>query len=441
MSDLTVDRYHHAFRTLARTLPGAELPWLRGARRSAFERFDKLRFPTTRQEDWKYTNVASIGAREWHFASPRGDVDVSAIVDDLILDKSVHRLVFVNGRHAPRLSRTSGLPEGIFIGSLTRALREIPEQLEALLAHHTPHDGFEALNTAFLSDGYVLVLPPDCRLDAPIQMLFVAEEAGLAIHPFNVVIAGRGARCTVIEQFVGVADDSYLTNTVTRIVVKEGADVEHCRIQQDARRAYHIGRLALDQERASHVASHSFALGAALSRVEIDTRLMGTDADCTLNGLYFALARQHVDHHTCIDHESARCTSREFYRGVLDGAAHGVFNGRVIVHQDAQKTDAHQSNRNLLLSRDAEIDTKPQLEIYADDVKCTHGATVGKLDEAQLFYLRARGIDEPQARATLIWAFARDIVDRVSDENVRGRLAKMLLARMPDGERIQRELA
>ncbi len=439
MNEPMLDRYHHAFRTLARTLPGAELAWLRGARRNAFERFDKLRFPSTRLEDWKYTNVAQIGAREWHFASPRGDdVDVSTIVDDLVLDKSAPRLVFVNGRHAPRLSRTSALPEGVFIGSLTRALREMPERMETLIAHHAPHDGFEALNTAFLSDGYVLVLPPDCRLDVPIQMLFVADEAGLAINPFNAVIAARGARCTVIEQFVGVADDSYLTNTVTRIVADEGADIEHCRIQQEARRAYHIGRVMLAQARASHVASHSFAFGAALSRVEIDARLSGTDARCELDGLYFAGARQHVDHHTRIDHESARCTSRESYRGVLDGAAHGVFNGRVIVHQDAQQTDAHQSNRNLLLSREAEIDTKPQLEIYADDVKCTHGATVGKLDEAQLFYLRARGIGEREARATLIWAFARDIVDRVGAEHVRGRLAKMLLARLPDGERIER---
>ena len=437
MSDATLDRYHHAFHTLARTLPGAELAWLRGARRNAFERFDKLRFPSTRLEDWKYTNVAPIGAREWHFASPRGDaIDVATIVDDLVLDKSAHRLVFVNGRHAPRLSRTSDLPEGVFIGSLTRALREIPERIETLIAHHAPHDGFEALNTAFLSDGYVLVLPPDCRLDAPIQMLFVADEAGLAMHPFNAVVAGRGARCTVIEQFVGIADDSYLTNTVTRIVAEEGAEVEHCRIQQEARRAYHIGRLTLAQQRASHVTSHSFALGAALSRVEIDARLFGVEARCELNGLYFAGARQHVDHHTRIDHESARCTSREYYRGVLDGAAHGVFNGRVIVHQDAQLTDTHQSNHNLLLSHDAEIDTKPQLEIFADDVKCTQGATAGKLDEAQLFYLRARGIDELQARATLIWAFARDIVDRVSAQSVRARLAKMLLARMPEGERI-----
>lgn len=438
MSESTLDRYHHAFRTLVRTLPGAELAWLRGARRNAFETFDKLRFPSTRLEDWKYTNVAPIGAREWHFASPRADdAGVCAIIEDLLLDKSAHRLVFVNGRHAPKLSRTNDLPEGVFMGSLTRALREVPERLEALIAQHALNDGFEALNTAFLSDGYVLILPPDCSFDEPLQMLFIADEAGLAMNPFNAVLAGRGARCTVIEQFVGIADDSYLTNAVTRIVAEEGADIEHCRIQHEARRAYHIGRVELTQQRGSHIASHSFALGAALSRVQIDTHLNGTDTRCELNGLYFAGARQHVDHHTRIDHESARGTSREYYRGVLDGAAHGVFNGRVIVHQDAQQTDTHQANHNLLLSHDAEIDTKPQLEIYADDVKCTHGATVGKLDEAQLFYLRARGLDEPLARATLIWAFARDIVDRVRAERVRERLAKMLLARMPEAERIR----
>jgi Fe-S cluster assembly protein SufD len=438
MTDSTLDLYRHAFRTLAKTLPGAELGWLRSARRHAFERFEALRFPTTHAEEWKYTNVAPIEQHAWHFTSPRGDnVAVSSIVDDLVLDKSAVRLVFVNGRHAPKLSQLQGLPEGAFVGSLTRALREIPERMEPLIARVMPHDGFAALNTAFLSDGYVVVLPPDCRIERPMQMLFLADEAGLATHPFNAVLAARGSRCSIVEQFVGVADDSYLTNAVTHIAAAADAEVEHCRVQEEARRAFHVARVDIAEERASHVASHSFAFGGTLSRVEIDVRFAGTDARTELTGLYFAGSRQHLDHHTRIDHELPRCTSREHYRGVLDGASHGVFDGRVIVHQGAQQTDAHLENQNLLLSRDAEIDTKPQLEIYADDVKCTHGATVGRLDENQLFYLRARGIDEPVARATLVWAFARDVIDRVGADSVRARLAKLLLARTPAAERIR----
>jgi FeS assembly protein SufD len=438
MSESTLDLYHHAFRTLVKTLPGAEFGWLRSARRHAFERFEALHFPTTRLEDWKYTNAAPIGQRTWHFASPRGDnVDVSGIVDDLVFDKVSARLVFVNGRHVPKLSRMQGLPEGTFVGSLTRALREMPERFEPLIARETPHDGFAALNTAFLSDGYVVVLPAACRIETPLHMLFIADEAGLAMHPFNAVFAERGSRCAVVEQFVGIADDSYLMNAVTRIVAAEEADVDHCRIQEEGRRAFHIARVDAAQQRGSHVVSHSFAFGSMLSRVQIDVRFGGTDARADLDGLYFARARQHMDHHTRIEHELPRCTSREHYRGVLDGASHGVFDGRVIVHQGAQQTDAHLENQNLLLSRDAEIDTKPQLEIYADDVKCTHGAAVGRLDENQLFYLRARGIDEPVARATLVWAFARDIVERVGADPVRDRLTKLLLARTPDAERIR----
>jgi Fe-S cluster assembly protein SufD len=223
-------------------------------------------------------------------------------------------------------------------------------------------------------------------------------------------------------------------NTATEIFADDDADIEHCRIQQEARSAFHIAHIGVAQQRASRFTSHSFAFGAALSRVQIDTRLDAADACAELNGLYFVGARQHVDHHTRIDHLKPRGTSREHYRGVLDGAAHGVFDGRVIVHEDAQQTNAHQGNDNLLLSRDAEIDTKPQLEIHADDVKCTHGATVGQLDETPLFYLRSRGIDERTARALLVWAFARESIERLDNRALQSRLTQQLLARVPGGE-------
>ncbi|HYS63484.1 MAG TPA: Fe-S cluster assembly protein SufD [Paraburkholderia sp.] len=444
MKDQSLDSFHHAFRQVARTLPGAELPWLRAACRSAFEQFDALGLPTTRQEDWKYTDVSAIGKRSWHFAPQRtggtghtGDSDMRRVVDELALDPAGHRLAFVNGRHVPRLSKLNGLPHGVFVGSLARALREMPQRLEAAIASKTYADGFAALNSAFLADGFAVVLPPGEVIDQPLHMLFLSDEPGLAVQPFNVVLAGARSGCTIVEHFVGLGGDAYWTNAVTRVVADEQADVQHYRLQQEGPKAFHIASVVVAQQRASRFASHAFAFGGALSRTGISTSLNAAHAQATLSGLYFVGGRQHVDHHTRIDHADVHGTSREYYRGVLDGAAHGVFNGRVIVHPYAQQTDAHQANHNLLLSHDAEIDTKPQLEIYADDVKCTHGATVGQLDEDHLFYLRARGVEERMARALLTYAFARDVIERVRIDSLRGRLEDVLLARTREGERIR----
>ncbi|MDR3096206.1 MAG: Fe-S cluster assembly protein SufD [Paraburkholderia sp.] len=438
MSETMRDYYREAFRATVKTLPGVELPWLRSARRRAFERFETLGFPGTQLEAWKYTSVTPIAQPCWHFSpahpAPADLAGLASIVGDLVPDDVAARLVFVNGRCVPKLARLAGLPEGAFIGSLRQAMREMPGRLQPVMARREQQDGFAALNGAFLSDGYVVVLPENCVLEAPLHMLFFADEAGLAMHSFNAVLAARGARCSIVEQFAGIADEAYLVNTATEIVADAEADVQHCRIQQEARSAFHIARVGVSQQRASHFTSHSFAFGGALSRAQIDTRLDAADARADLNGLYLAGARQHVDHHTRIDHEQPRGTSREYYRGVLDGASHGVFDARVIVHPDAQQTDAHQGNDNLLLSRDAQIDTKPQLEIHADDVKCTHGATVGQLDEKPLFYLRSRGIEERMARALLVWAFARVSVERVESAALRARLTQLLLARLPGGE-------
>jgi Fe-S cluster assembly protein SufD len=439
-----LDRFHQAFGTLGSTLAGANLLWLRNARRRAFEQFGALGLPPTRDEDWKYTNVSALERRTLHFApSLDGEVraDRAMACDAAALastDEPTQLLVFVNGCYTPALSRTAGVAGHVFAGSITQALDAMPERLEPLIAAcaDAPANGFAALNSAFFSDGYVIALPRDCVLDAPIHVLFIADEPELANQPFNVVFADAGSQCEIVEHFIGLSDAFYLTNVSTHIVADDGARVDHYRLQQEGRHAFHIASVTAVQRRASHFASHAFAFGAALSRADIATTLDAEDAHATLNGLYVATGRQHVDHHTRIDHAKPRGTSRETYRGVLDGAARGVFNGKVIVHPDAQRTDAHQANHNLLLSRDAEVDTKPQLEIYADDVKCTHGASVGQLDDNQLFYLRARGIDEPVARAVLCHAFARDIVDRVGVPALRTRIEALLLAHVPHGERI-----
>jgi Fe-S cluster assembly protein SufD len=440
----TLDRFHQAFGVLAGTLPGAGLPWLRDARRRAFEQFGALGFPTISQEDWKYTNVSAIEKRPLHFAARRAADQIDAArVGDWSLAGTSHLLVFVNGRYVPRLSRVGRLPGGVLVGSIGEALDVLPDRLEAVISARpapsaaTAANGFAALNAAFFSDGFAVALPPGTAIDEPIHMLFIADEPELAVQPFNVVLADARSRCAIVEHFVNATAEPYLTNTVTRIEVAEGAVLEHHRVQQEGPKAFHLASIDVAQQRASRFASHVFAFGGVLSRTGIGVRLDGEDAQAALNGLYLARGRQHVDHHTRIDHAQPHGTSREYYRGVLDGAARGVFNGRVVVHPGAQKTDTHQANHNLLLSRDAEIDTKPQLEIYADDVKCTHGATVGQLDENQLFYLLARGIDAPVARALLTYAFARDIVERVGIASLRARLEALLLARTPEGERIK----
>lgn len=437
MNHERLDPFHHAFASLAKILPGAELPWLRSARRRAFEQFGAFGVPGGDPEDWKYTNAALLGQRPWHFA-PQGVSDEAAaarIADTLA--PGAPRLVFVNGRHLPKLSRLDPLPHGVFIGSLARALREMPDRLASLFAAQDWPDGFAALNTAFASDGFVVVLPAGAVLEAPLQVLFIGDEADLSIQPFNAVLAGACSGCAIVEHYVGAGEAAYLTNAITHIVAGEHADVQHYRLQQEGRKAFHVAGVSAVQRHASRFASHSFAFGAALSRVAIGARLAAHDAEVTMNGLYFAAGRQHMDHHTRIDHLQPHGTSREYYRGVLGGAARGVFNGRVIVHPDAQRTDAHQANHTLLLSDHAEIDTKPQLEIFADDVRCTHGATVGQLDDEQLFYLRARGIDEVTSRAWLTYAFARDIVERVRIDALRERLDDLLFASVPEGGRVR----
>jgi Fe-S cluster assembly protein SufD len=437
MNAATLDRFHQAFGLLTGNLPGSDLPWLQAVRRRAFEQFAALGFPTTGQEDWKYTNVAAIEKRPLHFAPGGLDYVSAGKVGQLALATASHLLVFVNGRYAPALSRLNTLPGDVFVGNLPHALHTMPERLEPVLAEQPAANGFAALNAAFFADGFAVMLPRGSVVEEPIHALFLVDEADLALQPFNVVLADASSRCAIIEHFVGLNDEPYLTNAVTRILAADGAAVDHYRLQQEGKKAFHVAAMRAEQERGSRFASHVFSLGSALSRTDIGSALNAEGAEVTLNGLYLAGGRQHVDHHTRIEHAKPRGTSREYYRGVLDGAARGVFNGRVVVHPDAQKTDSHQANHNLLLSRDAEVDTKPQLEIYADDVKCTHGATVGQLDDNQLFYLRSRGIEERMARALLTYAFARDIIERVRIDSLRGRLETILLARMPEGDRIK----
>jgi len=340
--------------------------------------------------------------------------------------------VFINGRYAPDFALDDGAPPGARIGNLAAALAERTEGLELLLrgVDGASGNGFEALNAAFWGDGGYIDLATGTVLARPIHLLYITSEGDIATHPRTIVRARAGSHVSIVEHHVGLGDIVSFTNATTRIVIEPGARVEHCKLQQEAPRSFHIGSIRVRQQQDSRFVSSSFALGSALSRTEIDTRLEAPGCEATLNGLYVAGGRQHVDHHTSIDHIAERGTSREWYRGVLDGRSRAVFNGKVVVHPGAQKTDAHQSNRNLLLSEGAEVDTKPQLEIYADDVKCTHGATVGALDDDQVFYLRSRGLDERSARNMLTLAFADEIVSRCGIETLRERVRALLDARL-----------
>lgn len=428
------DHYHNAFQSLQGALVGARLPWLRTARRVAFDCFAELGFPTTREEDWRYTNVTGIEQRAFNFTAPESATLSAEQVDALAL-ADAHLLVFVNGRYAARFSRP--LPAGAHIGSLAATLqRADADRLEPLLAADDARfaNGFAALNAAFWADGAHIDLPSGTAIEAPIHLLYVNTEPDLATHVRTLVHAGAGSRATIVEHFIGAHEGFSFTNARTTIIAGEDAQIEHTVLQQQAPRAFHIAAIEAQQARASRFTSCSFALGARLSRTDIATRFANEHCEASLYGLYMPSGRQHMDHHTTIDHASPHGVSREYYKGVLDGAARAVFNGKVVVQPGAQKTDAHQSNRNLLLSEAAEVDTKPQLEIYADDVKCSHGATVGQLDEQQIFYLRSRGVDERAARNVLTYAFAEEIVARCSVSALRQRVQTLLHARLPDAE-------
>jgi Fe-S cluster assembly protein SufD len=324
--------------------------------------------------------------------------------------------------------------------SLAHALNDGNNTLEPFFSPMNEHTPFFNLNTAFTADGAALHLASDTIVDAPIYLLFIATGKAGAIYPRNILIAEQGSRATVIEHYLGSADARNFTNAITQISVEDGATIEHCKLLQENNEAFHIGGTHAIQGADSHFDSHSFALGGRMMRSDITTRLEGPGSQCNFSGLYLVAGKQHVDHHTRIDHIATNCTSREHYRGVLEESARGVFNGKVIVRPGAQKTDAYQVNHNLLLSRQAEMDTKPQLEIFADDVKCAHGATVGQLDDDMVFYLRSRGINPDLGKALLIYGFANNVITLVRLPALRERLEQILIARLPQGISIKEML-
>ena len=407
---------------------------LTALRTAGAEAFARLGFPTTRSEDWKYTSVSAIATTPFVAAPERavGTLEAAAL-EPYTFGGTWPLVVFLNGRYAPALSQLGALPEGVRVMTLAAAAEQEP----ALLARHlgvaapADRDGFTALNAAFAGEGVLIHVAREMVIDVPVHILHVtdANGAGVMSHPRHVLIADRHAKASVIESYVSLADVSYFTNAVVEVSLNDGATLQLLRIQRESPTAYHVGTVEARQGRDSHFMAFTFHTGAALSRSNVFTVLGGEGCGTTLNGLYMLGGAQHGDHQTRVEHVAPNCFSREAYKGLLDDASHGVFNGKVYVHPEAQKTDGKQTNNTLLLSKDAQIDTKPQLEIFADDVKCTHGATVGRIDETSLFYLKSRGVGALLARQLLMYAFAADVLETIENEAVKEALEQLTMVR------------
>ena len=413
--------------------------WLRGLRRSAFDWVGEHGFPTAKDEAWKYTRVAPILAIPFQPAEPGqhralSDADVARLAGDL----GGPRLVFVNGYFAPDISALQRAPEGVKLTSLASVFAQESEALEPLLRRcllRKQAQAFTALNVALGEDGAFIRIPAHTTVAQPIHLVFISDAGAtpLVSHPLSVVFAGAGSRATIVETHAGTAGGITLSTAVTEIVLDEGAVVEHYKVQNELESAFHLAFMDVHQGRASQFSAHSVAFGAALARHEVKVTLEAPEAQVALNGLYLPRGRQHLDNPTTIDHAAPQCTSRELYKGVIDGHGRGIFDGHIVVQPHAVKTDASQTNKNLLLSESAQVHTRPWLEIFADDVKCAHGAAVGQLDEDALFYLQARGIARQAARDLMTYAFAAEMLEPIQVPPLRSRVQQLLGARFAEG--------
>jgi Fe-S cluster assembly protein SufD len=406
-------------------------------RQQARDVFESIGLPGKRDEDWKYSDLSrmqTVLGENWQQTTGAATLEVETVEQLAISSLDAYRIVFVNGHFQPE---DSTMPTGVKLLPLKSLLQQQPEVAADLLQPHPDaplFNGLNALNSATAADGFSLCIADHVQLDKPLYVLHFgkADVAGKTAAMRHGLMLGECAEATVIEHFVGLDEEPGLTSVVGYSHLKQGSSLKHYRIQQESLKQFHIGRVDVRQAKNSSYRLHSVELGCALSRADIVVRLEGPGAACELNGLFVSGGRQHVDHHTRIDHVAPHCSSRENYRSVLDGRSRAVFNGKIVVHKGAIKTDSAQSNANLLLSKHAEIDTKPELEIYNDDVKCAHGATVGQLDKNQLFYLKSRGLSEEEARQVLTFAFADEVLTGIDNKAVRRFIERAAFAKLPN---------
>jgi Fe-S cluster assembly protein SufD len=428
--------YQSQFENLRKSLQ-TEPGWLAEIRKAAMDRFLAVGFPTTKDEEWRFTSVAPISRISFKLADglDKGHAPKQVSQELTFGSRLSQIIVFVNGRFAPELSILGRAGNGVQVETLESCFRSAPKLLSAHLSHYAGHDehAFVALNTAFFRDGIVVRIPKNVVVEEPVHLMYLSTQRDepVVAYPRNLILAESNSQAKILESYAGLSAGLYMTNAVTEIVLGENAVLDHYKLQRESLEAFHVASLCVHQSRDSNFSTHSISLGGLLVRNDVNVVLGGEGGEAVLDGLYIARGQQHVDNHTRIDHASPHCTSRELYKGILDEKARGVFNGRILVRQGAQKTDSKQTNKNLLLSENALANANPQLEIYADDVKCTHGTTVGQLSAEALFYLRSRGIGLETARQVLTYAFASEITSRIKVPAVRAGLEKMLFSDLP----------
>ncbi len=403
--------------------------WLTDLRQGAVEQFATLGLPHARLENWKYTDVKALAKRD--FSLPK-KIDAAELVAEKSLGVQGLRLVFVDGLFSPEQSDLGELPKGVNVLPLADNANAAKTVLGQVAAAN--FSGFTALNLASWQDGVLIDLANNAVLEQPVYLQFVstAQDNAVLIQPRILIKAGVHAQATVIEHYSGAEEAASFSNVVTEADLADGAQITHYKLQQESAKQYHVASLHVQQQRDSRFTSHNICLGGKLARQDIQVELNAEGAEVYLDGLYLGNNRQHLDNHTLVNHNAPHTNSNEDYKGILNDRSRGVFNGRAVVHKNAQKIEAHQSNANLLLSDKAEIDTKPELEIYADDVKCSHGSTTGQLDESALFALRSRGIDEAMARGLLTLAFANEVIDRIEIPEVHDQIEEAVAGRLPE---------
>ncbi len=409
-----------------------EITWLKILRENAFEFFTENGFPTVKNEEWKYTNVAPIGREIFEIGNDKA-IDAEKIGELFSKTENENRVVFVNNKLNQELTNISDLPDGAKILNLNEAIRNeifspiVRENLGKSIDAET--NGFTALNTAFIEEGVFIFVPKNTKIETPIHLIFITDE-NTASFPRVFLIAERGSEAILIESYLRTAEMKYLIDSVIEIVLEDDAKLKHLRVQRESHDAFHVGTTAVNLNRASVYDSTNITLGAKLSRHDVRVKFNAEGAECFVDGLYMVGGEQHADTHSVIDHALPNCLSHQTYKGIVDGKARAVFNGKVFVRENASGTDAQQSNKNLLLSNDARVDTKPQLEIFNDDVKCAHGATVGQLEEEELFYLLSRGLNEQLARNLLTYGFAEEIINKIEIESIKKQLDEAVLNRL-----------
>ena len=432
--------YSESFRALQEKSGSSSPSWVERLRESAFASFERLGFPTPHHEEWKYTNVAPIAKAKFGTAFDNREniatLDASRLQTFTYEEALRSQLVFVNGVYRAELSSVEALPGGIAALDIADALKDekyrdvIREQLARSADFN--ENAFTALNTAFLASGAFLLIPEGAKVEPPIHLLFLSDgrDAPTASFPRVLIVSERGSTATVIESYTSVEEDAYFTNAVVEIKLGEGARLNHYKVQRESAEAFHVATTQASLGRNSSYNSTAITLGARLSRHDINVTLDHEGAEVWIDGLYLVGTGQHADTHSLIDHRQPHCTSHQLYKGILDGKSRAVFNGKVFVREGAQQTDAKQTNRNLLLSNEARVDTKPQLEIFADDVKCAHGATVGQLEEEELFYLTSRGLNPDIARNLLTYGFAEEVIEKIKVASIKAQLDGAVLNRL-----------